>query len=192
MNKIIILIVGCLLIYNIAFTQPSIYPNDLNWQLKWQDDFSSFDSAKWIRANYCAHGNNPPKPYIHLESNVWVANGNFVIRTNSNATNCQTGIPCPSTACGGCCSSGASFNYTSGWVETKTDYDVQYGYIEAKIKMTYKQGVGYAFWTWRGHKPQFVNAAEIDIFETDVIHPQAINALSTCVHTCYRNNELYP
>jgi beta-glucanase (GH16 family) len=186
MNKYIIFLASCLLIYNLTIAQTPTFQNDPHWELKWQDDFNSFDNTKWVNANYCDHGGT--KPYVHLESNVWVTNGNLVIRTNSNATNCQTNLPCPATACGRCCSGETSYNYTSGWVETKADYDTQFGYMEAKIKMTYRQGVGYAFWTFRGHKSQFVNAGEIDIFE--MLSDLPSNTITTNVHTCYSDPKI--
>ena len=65
------------------------------------------------------------------------------------------------------------------------DYYAKFGYIEAKIKMTYRPGVGYAFWTFRTNGPSN-NAAEIDIVETCTGgFQQARNVFSTCVHTCY-------
>ena len=39
MNRIILLVVGCLLMYNMAFAQTPTHHNDLNWQLKWEDNF---------------------------------------------------------------------------------------------------------------------------------------------------------
>ena len=48
MNRNIVFIVGCLLMYNLAFAQPSIYPNDPHWRLKWEDGFNSFGNTKWL------------------------------------------------------------------------------------------------------------------------------------------------
>ena len=181
MNRIIILLLGFLIITNTTIAQPSIYLHDLNWQLILWDDFNSFDDTKWIKANFCDHSgaDTVRKPYVHRENNVFVANGNLVVRTNSNATNCQTGLPCPSTACGRCCPSGWSYNYTGGWVETMPNYYTKFGYIEAKIKMTSRPGVGYAFWTFRTNEPSH-NAAEIDIYETSGKHLS--NQFGTHIH----------
>jgi hypothetical protein len=46
MNRIIILIVSFMSIYNITLAQTPA--NDLNWQLKWQDHFNSFNNQMRI------------------------------------------------------------------------------------------------------------------------------------------------
>jgi hypothetical protein len=46
MNKSILFFISCLCILNMAFAQTPA--NDLNWQLKWQDHFNSFNDQMRI------------------------------------------------------------------------------------------------------------------------------------------------
>jgi len=183
---------GCLLMQNIAFSQTPTYHGDQNWQLKWEDNFNSFDDAKWVKVHLCDHKS---AIRLHLADNIKVSNGNLIIRTNDSAAYCPANLPYPPSSwlCSSCTE--GWHPYRTGRLETKPAYSTKYGYVEARIKMTYRRGVGYAFWTFKGEgssQPDS-NPAEIDIFETDVPRlQQGKNALSTCVHTCYPDRDLYP
>jgi len=173
------------LIHNIIFAQTPA--NDLHWQLKWQDNFSSFNSTKWIKVHNCDHGG---EPQLFLEENVWVSNGNLVIEVNNIPKNCPLDGTYPiSSWCCGKCQEG-KHNYTTGWVETKDAFRTQYGYIEARMKLPFIRknskswGIPIAFWTWRSDQPSS-NVAEIDIFEMFSGEYKAPNTLNTCIHTCY-------
>ena len=181
MNRIIIFVVGCLLMYNMAFAQPSIYPGDLNWQLKWEDNFSFLNTDIWeVRNNHDSWG----FPCVNLDSNASIDNNTLVLRTKKQDYCC----PQNTYFCQWQNKNEECYQYTGALVTNKPAYNTKYGYMEAKIKMTYRKGVGYAFWTFKGDGlPQPAsNPAEIDIFETLVPRlQQAPNALSTCIHTCY-------
>jgi len=51
--------------------------NDPHWQILWQDDFSSFDSNKWVKAEYCDHNG---EPQLYTADNVDIWNGKLRIR----------------------------------------------------------------------------------------------------------------
>jgi len=188
------MLIVCYLFIHIAFAQiPTDNPNtnDPHWQLKWKDDFNSFDNIKWLKAHYCDHGDceRVNEPQLHLEENVWVADSNLVIKIANDGANCP---PCgtytvETWACGQC-HPGWHY-YTSGWAETKYDYCPQFGYIEAKIKLPYHTGYyHHAFWTWA--REGSTNQAEIDIFE--MIGTLPPNTVTTNIHTCYPNPKKYP
>lgn len=130
--------------------------NDPHWQLLWQDNFDFFDSNRWTKADYCDHGGEPE---LYLAQNVSTTGGNLVIKIDNNAINCPTNPPVTSWVCGSCNS--GIHQYTSGWVETSASSSVQFGYIEAKIKLPYGYGFWPAFWTWIGAPSH----QEMDIFE---------------------------
>lgn len=166
------------LVYSIsAFGQtPS---NDQHWQLVWQDDFNSFDSNKWIKANYATHGT---EPQLYLESNVYTSNGQLIIKTNNNAVTCPPN-PIQTTYACGICNQGQTYSYNSGWVETNNNFNTQYGFIEARISLPYGYGFWPAFWTWRGNGVTTSNEAEIDIFEVYGSKPSTM--YGTNVHLSY-------
>lgn len=131
--------------------------NDPHWQLLWEDEFNFFDNNKWVKANYGTHGN---EPQLYLESNVYTSNGQLIIKANNNSVTCPPN-PSQTTYICGICNQGQTYSYNAGWVETTQLFNVQYGYIEAKIKLPYFDGLWPAFWTWTGN-PSY---QEIDIFE---------------------------
>ena len=129
MNRIIVFITVCLFIHNIAFTQTPTTHNDPHWQLKWEDNFNSFDNSKWVKMNYGYHG----EPQLYLESQVWTSNGNLVIELNNTKAKCPNPAPDPTRWSCGKCASNTWYDYSSGWVETTGEYNTQYGYVEARI-----------------------------------------------------------
>ena len=178
MNKILFLMYY-LLITVLAFSQTP--GNDPHWKLNWQDNFDSFDNSRWVKAKYANHGSTPA---LFIEQNVRVENGHLVIEANSNKDTCPTPPPWPDDVPVDTCTRGKQYNFTTGWVETTEEYCTQFGYIEAKIKLPQRSGVGYAFWTFVGkYLPHSKNAAEIDVFEKDWYQKE--NELFSCVHTCY-------
>lgn len=145
-----------LLFINIYPQNPYMDPE--RWKLVWQDDFNYFDSTKWVKANNCDHGDNLQ---LYINENVFTENGNLVLRLKKELVICPPERPInPNTWACAFCNPGVH-QYTSGWVETRSDYYVQYGYIEARIKLPYGKGLWPAFWTWTG----IPNYQEIDIFE---------------------------
>ncbi len=132
--------------------------NDPIWQLEWVDEFDYFDSNRWIKADYCDHGG---EPQLYLAQNISINNGNLVITLKKENSNCPTSPPMPTSWICGSCNQG-THAYTSGWIETKNTSSVQYGYIEARVKLPYGYGYWPAFWTWMASSSTY---QEMDIFE---------------------------
>lgn len=139
--------------------------NDSHWQLLWQDDFNTLDTNIWEVKNHNDH-NSPTnccgelQIYTNRTDNVFTSNGNLVLRAKDESYSC----PLPAINQWGCVRqyiTEQAYSYTSGWVETKNAFQVQYGYLESRIKLPYGNGFWPAFWTWTGN-PSY---QEIDIFE---------------------------
>jgi beta-glucanase (GH16 family) len=174
-----------------AFTQTPTYHNDLNWQLKWEDQFTSFDNSKWYKGNYGIHGG---EPQLFLKEQVWTSSdGNIdylMIELNNTPVICPTPQP-PEGACPPCVA-GKTYNYRSGVITTTKGNATQFGYIEARMKLPFRRENGKSF----GFFPAFwtaiqwdvlnaTNVAEIDIFEIFGGSYEAPNVLCTAIHTCY-------
>lgn len=159
--------------------------NDPNWQIVWQDHFNFFDNSKWVKANYAIH---LPEPQIYLSSNVYTANGNLVIRVNNNSVICPPNPIRTTWACG-LANPGQSYPYNSGWVETSDNFNTQFGYLEARIKLPHRYGFWPAFWTWRGRGVPTTNEAEIDIFE--MVGHKPSNVVGTNIHTYYPDGNIF-
>ena len=183
-----LLLISSLLINCIIFAQTPF--NDPHWKLDWEDQFNTFNTNIWLKADSCGHGKNQ----LYLKEQVWVENGNLVIELTNTQSTCSNPAPNPPTswACGSC-EAGKKYNYRSGMVETRYPlYQPQYGYIEARIKLPWKRennktwGFFPAFWTFLGDGIQNPsNAAEIDIFEMFAGDYKLPNTINTCIHTCY-------
>jgi len=171
MNRLFIIVMSCLLMHNIAFMQTPA--NDPHWQLIWEDQFTDPNLSQWWKSHNSDHDG---EPQLYLNHNVWVSNGNLVIEVNNNQAIHPT--------------TGEVKKYTSGSVGTRYEYHTRFGYIEARIKIPYKNGWGFwpAFWTWRGYTQNWTNAAEIDIFEM-LGERYSSNTTTTNVHTCYPSED---
>jgi beta-glucanase (GH16 family) len=129
--------------------------NDPHWQLLWEDNFTYFDSNKWVKAENCDHGG---EPQIYTANNVDIWQGKLRIRLLEQTVNCCTAPP-TTWICGGCHSK--THYYTSGWINTKDNYNMLYGYAEARIFFEYGNGLWPAFWLWSSES----RYEEIDIVE---------------------------
>jgi len=165
-NISLIKVIVSLLVLKCGFFASGQTPlNDPHWELVWEDNFDFLNNAWWKVGNSCDHYG---EPVLFLIQNVYVSNGNLVLKVDYNSSN----IACSSSwaTCGGCQCGSCDINkyhpFTSGWVETDPILNTQYGYIEAKIKLPYGKGLWPAFWTFVGDGlSNWHNSAEIDIFE---------------------------
>jgi beta-glucanase (GH16 family) len=145
-----------LLLHSMLFAQTPA--NAPHWKLNWEDQFNTFDNTKWKIIHNCDHysiKNNVkiPQPQLYIEQNVWVSNGNLVIKVDNTKAICPNPPPSPMSWCCGSCVPG-QHNYSSGWVETTyPNYNTKFGYIEARIKFPFRSGKEWgfwpAFWVWR-------------------------------------------
>ena len=123
MNKLFFL---PLLIY-LNFSYGQTPSNDLHWQLLWKDDFNSLNTEIWNVTNNDDHGGEPE---MYRTQNCFISNGNLVLRAKQENY--------------------SGHSYTSGEITTNQPFNLQYGYIEARIKLPYGNGLWPAFWTWTG------------------------------------------
>jgi hypothetical protein len=130
--------------------------NDPHWQLLWEDNFTYFDSNKWVKAEYCDHNG---EPQLYKAENVDIWNGKLRIRLLNEYQECEPGTP--TTYVCGSCQQDSIHNYTSGWVNSKNAYRMQFGYAEARILFPYGNGLWPAFWLWSSES----RYEEIDIVE---------------------------
>ncbi|MFD2166633.1 family 16 glycosylhydrolase [Thalassotalea euphylliae] len=131
------------------------------WQLTWSDEFdgSGLNTDNWnietgdgSQYGIPGWGNNELEWY--QEDNVTVANGNLVIEAREEASN--------------------GYDYTSARLRTDGKVDIQYGRIEARIKIPEGQGLWPAFWMLPTDSQYggWASGGEIDIMEV-------VNPLST-------------
>lgn len=131
--------------------------NDPHWQLLWQDDFNTLNTNIWNVANNFDHYGNELQVYTNRADNIFINNGNLVLRAKFEDYSCPSG----SYGCVRQNTTGQHYSFTSAWVETQPTYLLHYGYVEAKIKLPYGKGFWPAFWTFTDN-PSY---QEIDIFE---------------------------
>lgn len=131
--------------------------NDPHWEIEFEDNFIFFDNTKWLKGEGCDGGglNHMLNP-----NNVTVNNGNLVLTLKHETTICPQNQPHITWICGIC--TPGPHAYTTGWVETKSLHSVEYGYIEARIKVSDLIGTHSAFWTFNAFPTPY---NEIDIFE---------------------------
>ena len=182
------LILGLLcFMYYLAFAQTPT--NDSHWQLKWQDNFDTFNTNIWVKADSVAR-EHAKEPQIYIGNQVWTSGGNLVIEWNNTPFICPTPPPDPHWICDTCVA-GKKYNYRSGLIETKPFYNTQFGYIEARIKLPFKRvgtkswGFFPAFWTMCNIGSSCTTAGEIDIIEMFGGEYKEPNTLNTCIHRCY-------
>lgn len=151
--------------------------NDPHWELVWEDNFNSLNTSTWKVANDFDHYGEP-QVYTNRSNNVYISNGNLVLKVNKESYHC--------TDLNACACNKEWYSYTSGWVETQPAKNIQYGLIQARIKLPYGYGFWPAFWTFVGDGlHSHTNAAEIDIFE--MLGHLPSNIITTCIHTDYGN-----
>ena len=178
-NNLLLFVLFTVCLWDLFAQLPS---NDPHWQLVWSDEFNNatLNNNDWEVKDNCDHGGSSHAIFTNRNDNVEIINGNLVIRLKQENYQCN---PFPSTengTCGYCVVQ--NHNFTSGWVETKQIRDIQYGFIEARIKLPFNELLHPAFWTFNGHNLSSGNPYnEIDIFE--MIPGQSQGGISN--HTNY-------
>lgn len=118
--------------------------------LIWEDDFNSggLRTDYWnVELDNSGGGNDELQYYTPRESNVYIENGNLVLKALEEDFQGRT--------------------YTSGKVTTKGFVDWRYGRIEASIKLPEGRGIWPAFWMMPTESKYGIwpNSGEIDIME---------------------------
>ncbi|MEZ5023174.1 MAG: family 16 glycosylhydrolase [Chitinophagales bacterium] len=164
----------------------------LNYNLVWEDNFDSLNTDIWLVQNHFDHYGNERQVYTSRPENVFIDNGQLILRVNRETYTCPSGALNP-WGCARQFNTGEPYEFTSGWVETKPAYNTQYGYVEAKISLPYGRGFWPAFWTFVGGGiSNNVNAAEIDIFEMYGHKPPYISSTNVHLEYCNENYPDYP
>ena len=147
---------------------PHPIPNEQRWKLVWSDEFdgpngSAVDRSKWVvETGGEGWGNDELEYYTDRAANVFLRNGNLVIRA------LQEKYPIADPK---------GRNYTSGRLKTFGKFSQAYGRFEARIKLPFGQGMWPAFWMlgddietagWPG-------CGEIDVMENVGQEPSTIH-----------------
>lgn len=191
MRTLFLICSSFLFFQNVNSQTPS---NDPTWILQWEDQFDTYDNNKWVKANYCDHENfvdGIQELGLYMANNVTTTNGNLVLTMNKTNISCPSSPPSPTTWACGSCNANRLYKYTTGWVETKYPYNVQYGYVESRQKLPFVNGLWHSFWTWRGDGVPTSNEAEIDVFEMLAGgEAHSPNIITTNLHISYPDSKL--
>jgi len=154
---------SCFLFYFGCFAQTPI--SDPHWVLQWSDNFKTDGFTKngwvlskggvdyWEIVNDFDHGGEP-QVYLNANTTVDVTKG-VVLTAQQQNYFC---IPCTGV------DSYQDHHYTSGQINSLLGIrEIQYGYLEAKIRLSDTYGLFPAFWTWTDVGGS--DYEEIDIFE---------------------------
>ena len=134
-----------------------------SWVVVWSDEFNGAegtlpDATKWTYdLGGGGWGNNELETYTMNTANVQQKGGNLVI------TAIQSGTTFPT--------------YTSARIRTQGLYDVEYGRVEARIKIPYGQGLWPAFWMLGSNitTVSWPTCGEIDIMENIGKEPSTVH-----------------
>ena len=139
-----------------------------NRTLVWSDEFNGPNGSmpnpkKWkVVTNGSGYGNRELEYYTDRPANIHEANGNLVITARKGTF---TGPD------------GQKRDYTSARIESRGLFDVQYGRIEARIKMPKGQGLWPAFWLLGSDYKTtgWPACGEIDIVENVGFEPSTVH-----------------
>jgi beta-glucanase (GH16 family) len=141
---------------------------DEDWKLAWSDEFngpngSPVDRSKWVlETGSEGWGNNELEYYTDRSANVFLRDGNLVIRAlNEKYSE----------------SDAKARSYTSGRLKTMGKFSRTYGRFEARIKVPFGQGMWPAFWMLGDdiEKAGWPACGEIDIMENVGQEPSMIH-----------------
>ena len=145
-----------------ALLLASVAPGQRAWRVVWSDEFngpanSSPDATKWTYdLGGGGWGNHELEIYTKDPTNVFLdGNGNLVIQAVRDGAG----------------------SYTSARLKTEGLFTIQYGRIEARIKIPFGQGIWPAFWML-GQDIRTVgwpNCGEIDIMENIGKEPSIVH-----------------
>jgi beta-glucanase (GH16 family) len=138
------------------------------WKLIWYDEFNGPngarpDASKWsYDTGGWGWGNNELEYYTDRAQNSFIEKGNLAIRA---ALETYTG------------KDKVTRNYTSARLLTKNKFALTYGKAEARIKITYGQGLWPAFWMLGDNieSVKWPDCGEIDIMENIGREPSAVH-----------------
>lgn len=152
---------GCLLAENLSKQDGTkeYLPQEVleHYQLVWSDEFdgTKLDESNWnydIGGGDILWGNHELQNYTDRPENISVKNGCLIITALEEEKD--------------------GFSYTSGRIQSKEKQSFEYGYIEARIKLTNEKGVLPAFWMLGNDADwtvkdgsDYMSVAEIDIME---------------------------
>ena len=136
------------------------------WVEVWGDEFNgtSLDRTKWIPAVGHTRGDTEPQYHRDDANNLYLQDGNLVIRTAKEEYN--------------------GYHATSAWIDTEGTYGVTYGKIEMRAKMTDGKRSWPAFWAM-GQYGNWPYNGELDMVEYD------INDNSSDAYAVYATNHWF-
>jgi beta-glucanase (GH16 family) len=160
---------------------------DKNWATVFQDDFSSFNTNLWKKANKQIHGkyvkgdpdNQTEEAQVYMQDNAFIQHGKLVLETNEQEQ------PCPKGQGDSICQYGGTHSYTSGQVESVVPY--KYGWYEIRAQLPASNGYWPAFWFWHDKKDIINNNCwynEIDVFEAYGNRPNEVKSRAHWCFTC--------
>ena len=178
-----------IMLFNSLMLFGQIPANDSHWNLVWEDNFNSLDTDIWNVQHEFDHWGGEPQVYTNRSSNVTVNNGNLELILNRETYSCQPNN-INQWKCVRQSKSGQPYEWTSGWIETKEDFNVLYGYMESRMKLPHGQALWPAWWTATGQNVTTTNANEMDIFEMLGTKPATVmgtNFVQRYCTTCQPN-----
>jgi len=152
---IIIALVGWL-IFPALGQHPSL---DKNWQVIFEDNFSSFNGQRW----YKSEGIHGIEPQHYIPANVSIENEKLVLTAKKENYHCTN----PKCNC-----NGGTYSYTSSRVVSYNNSSLySYGYYEMRAKLPIGKGLFPAFWLWSAGEDPDCWYNEIDIMEAGGCDP---------------------
>ena len=136
---------------------------DSDFHLVWQDNFNTLNTNKWKAKHMFDHYG---EPQVYLDSNVFVNNGKLNIVLQHEHFHAPSNM-LDSFNCFHQLKYGTDYEYTSGWLESKSGFDVRVNsYVEARIKSPYLKSMNSAFWLFKSEsESKTTDYNEIDIVE---------------------------
>src|SRR5712691_10977885 len=171
---IVVLVVSLLPLANLtpySAGSPRFTPNVSDptvWSLVWSDEFSGpngsgVDTAKWVpETGGSGWGNNELEYYTNRLQNADIENGSLAIKAFNETYTGPDNV---------------TRNYTSARLKTQTKFSLSYGRIEARLKITYGQGMWPAFWMLGTNIDQvgWPTCGEMDIMENIGREPSVVH-----------------